>query len=158
MRCAEMDRWTSSPANCLVFTDQNWSEPQIVTFSARALIPGTVGRDFELTAGNITLSWADGLHRPRGVLRRALRLARLHTAKRPFGDLTDTVNRPPFYQPAWWLFLAVIIPVVCIIVLYSGMGYGRGPIMSAFGVPAGGVEEKIFDFVFASVRATSSSS
>jgi PAT family beta-lactamase induction signal transducer AmpG len=135
----------------LVFTRDNWSEPQYVTFSAKSLIPGTVGREFEMTAGNIVMSWAVvfvGL----GIFFVGLYAWHAYILPRPTGDLTDTVNRPPFYQPAWWLFLAVIIPVVCIIVLYSGMGYGRGPIMGAFGVPEGGIEEKIFDFVFASTR------
>src|SRR5690606_6959881 len=75
----------------LVFTVDNWGEPQTVTLTARALIPGTVGRDFELTAGNITLSWAVvfiGL----GIFFVGLYAWHGYILPRPTGDLTDTTN------------------------------------------------------------------
>jgi PAT family beta-lactamase induction signal transducer AmpG len=135
----------------LVFTDQTWNVPQAVTFEAKALIPGTVGRDFEMTAGNITLSWAIvfvGL----GVFFVGLFLWHSFILPYPTSDMTDTVNRPPFYKPAFWLFIAVILPVGLGIALYVGMGYARVPLAQTLNVELAGLREKIYDFVFASMR------
>ncbi len=135
----------------LVFTGQNWDQPQTVVFEARSLIPGTVGRHFEMTAGNITLSWAVvfvGL----GVFFVGLFLWHSYILPHPTSDITDTTNRPPFYRPAFWLFVAVILPVGACIFLFTAMGSGRVPLAAALNVELSGLSEKVFDFIFASTR------
>lgn len=105
----------------IAFTSENWDVPTTVTLKADPKIREVVQAEISGKAGNIKLSWMV-VFLFCAALFIGFFLYHGTFLPHPKTDRPDTDQRPPFYQPVFWLLLAIAIPSVILVGMFIGLG------------------------------------